>query len=78
MTSDTFAMSAPPSSVNPSAADALIERLKTRVQNLVRSGIRVESHLPGLHLSYIEKNPNIASTPAFFGKYVKPSFNTFV
>ena len=59
MTSDTFAMSAPPSSVNPSAADALIERLKTRVQNLVRSGIRVESLLPGLHLSYIERPQSV-------------------
>lgn len=59
MTSDTFAMSAPPSFPNPSSADALIERLKTRVQNLVRSGIRVESHLPGLHLSYIERPQSV-------------------
>lgn len=59
MTTETlpFPVEASPSGEN--TVEILRERLKARVRSIVRSGIGVESLVPGLHLSYIEKPQNV-------------------
>ncbi len=59
-------------------ADFIIKRQPINSTSKRKAFYELKSNILRFHLSYIEKNPNIASTPAFFGKYVKPSFNTFV
>ena len=38
----------------------------------------LRSNMLRFHLSYIEKNPEAAGSPAFFRKYVLPSLDTFI
>lgn len=59
MTSKTVPFPAESSLSGESPADRLRERLKARVRGIVRSGICVESLMPGLHLSCIEKPQSV-------------------